>query len=61
MISSCQWLRVPGQLFIPPEAEASPSLFPLILFLHGAGETGSNNRSQINGNIDNLLAAAGDK
>jgi pimeloyl-ACP methyl ester carboxylesterase len=50
---------VPGRLYVPPEADpANPR--PLILFLHGAGETGSNNGSQINGNIDNLLAGAKD-
>ena len=30
----------------------------MILFLHGAGETGSDNLLQINGNIDNLLSSA---
>jgi predicted peptidase len=47
---------LPGRLYVPPEATASPR--PLILFLHGAGESGSNNVSQINQNIDNLLAEA---
>lgn len=50
---------LPGQLYIPPEAQDSPR--PVILFLHGAGETGTNNTSQINGNIDNLFAAAKDQ
>jgi len=49
-------LLLPGRLYIPPEASVSPR--PLILFLHGAGESGSNNLSQINVNIDNLLAEA---
>ncbi|TWU25920.1 PEP-CTERM sorting domain-containing protein [Bythopirellula polymerisocia] len=49
---------VPGRLYIPPEAATSIDPRPLILFLHGAGETGSNNVSQVNGNIDNLLAEA---
>ena len=49
---------LPGQLFVPPEAEDSAR--PIIVFLHGAGETGTNNRSQINNNIDNLLSAAKD-
>ncbi len=44
---------VPGRLYVPPEANNEPR--PLILFLHGAGETGTNNTSQVNGNIDNLL------
>lgn len=47
---------LPGRLYVPPEAETS--VRPVILFLHGAGETGTDNRSQINGNIDNLLSAA---
>jgi predicted peptidase len=47
---------LPGRLYIPPEAASSQR--PLILFLHGGGENGTNNTSQINANIDNLLAAA---
>lgn len=46
---------LPGRLYIPPEAATSTEPRPLILFLHGAGETGSNNRDQVNGNINNLL------
>src|SRR5262245_9814122 len=49
-------LLLPGRLYVPPEAAISSR--PLILFMHGAGETGTNNISQINGNIDNLLAEA---
>jgi predicted peptidase len=50
---------LPGLLYIPPEAKADPSVRrPLILFLHGGGEKGTNNRSQVNVNIDNLLAEA---
>ncbi len=49
---------LPGRLYVPPEAETHASGRPVILFLHGAGETGTDNRNQINGNIDNLLAAA---
>jgi len=47
---------LPGRLYMPPEATSSPR--PLVLFLHGGGENGTNNTSQVNGNIDNLLAAA---
>ena len=47
---------LPGRLFTPPEATAGDR--PLVLFLHGAGESGSNNVSQVNGNIDNLLNEA---
>ena len=51
--------NLPGQLYVPPEASSSAR--PVILFLHGAGETGSDNLAQINGNIDNLLTAAKDR
>lgn len=48
-----------GRLFVPADYAADPAKQrPLILFLHGAGESGTNNTSQVNGNIDNLLAAA---
>jgi predicted peptidase len=47
---------LPGRLYVPPEAASGPR--PLILFLHGAGESGVDNAAQVNGNIDNLLAAA---
>lgn len=49
---------VPGRLYVPPDAMTSPEPRPLILFLHGAGETGTNNTSQVNGNIDNLFDEA---
>ncbi len=52
---------LPGRLFIPPEAADLTTPRPLILFLHGAGETGTNNRSQVNSNINNLLLAARDE
>jgi predicted peptidase len=47
---------LPGRFYTPPEALTGPR--PLILFLHGGGERGSDNTLQINGNIDNLLAEA---
>jgi predicted peptidase len=50
---------LPGRLYIPPQAKSDSSVRrPLILFLHGSGERGSNNRSQVNVNMDNLLAEA---
>jgi predicted peptidase len=50
---------MPGRLYVPPEAISDPTTpRPLILFLHGAGEVGSDNLEQINLNIDNLLAGA---
>lgn len=47
---------LPGRLYVPPQAATGPR--PLIVFLHGAGESGSDNTAQVNGNIDNLLSAA---
>src|SRR4051812_27001712 len=50
---------LPGRLYVPPEATSDPTTRrPFILFFHGAGEDGTNNLNQINGNIDNLLAEA---
>src|SRR5262245_53156885 len=50
---------LPGRLYVPPEATSNPGTpRPLILFLHGGGEVGTNNTSQVNVNIDNLLAEA---
>ncbi|MBN2023417.1 MAG: tandem-95 repeat protein [Pirellulales bacterium] len=52
-------LNLPFRLFTPLGYEEEPDRqYPLILFLHGAGESGTNNTSQINANIDNLLAHA---
>lgn len=50
-------LNMPGRLYVPTNYDPSKT-YPMVMFLHGAGEAGSNNTSQINGNIDNLLAAA---
>ena len=47
---------LPRRSYVPPEAANGPR--PLILFLHGGGESGSNNTAQVNGNIDNLLSEA---
>ena len=49
---------LPGRLYVPPEASNPNASRPFIVFLHGGGESGSNNLSQINVNIDNLLAEA---
>lgn len=48
---------LPGRLYVPPEAATGPR--PLIVFLHGSGEVGSDNQVQVTGqNINNLLLAA---
>jgi predicted peptidase len=50
---------LPGRLYVPPVALTDLTApRPFILFMHGAGEDGTDNISQINVNIDNLLAAA---
>src|SRR3972149_965085 len=50
---------LPGRLPLPADYASDPTRpRPLILFFHGAGESGTNNLGQINGNIDNLLVAA---
>lgn len=48
---------LPGRLFVPTGYDPAQS-YPLVIFYHGLGEVGSNNTSQVNGNINNLLAAA---
>ena len=50
--------NLPGQLYIPPEAVPHDTQRPLIVFLHGAGESGVDNAAQINGNVDNLFEMA---
>jgi poly(3-hydroxybutyrate) depolymerase len=49
---------LPGRLYVPPEASNLATPRPFILFFHGAGEDGTDNVSQVNANIDNLLAEA---
>jgi predicted peptidase len=58
-LDSGDHIVLPGQLYVPTAYASDPKTpRPLILFLHGSGESGTDNLSQINGNIDNLLAAA---
>jgi len=49
-----------GRLFVPRDYDSAQS-YPLVIFYHGAGEQGRNNTDQVNGNINNLLAAAKDR
>ncbi|GHC07344.1 hypothetical protein [Cerasicoccus arenae] len=46
-----------GRLFVPNNYDPAQS-YPLVLFYHGLGEFGTDNMSQINNNINNLLANA---
>ncbi len=46
-----------GRLFVPDDYDPQRQ-YPLVVFYHGLGEVGTNNTSQVNGNINKLLAAA---
>lgn len=52
---------LPGRLYVPPDAMQPTTPRPLVVFLHGAGEIGSNNVTQVNGNIDNLFDEVKDR
>jgi predicted esterase len=45
---------LPYRLFLPPGHDAPGASFPLVVFLHGAGERGTNNTSQL-AYIDGLV------
>jgi predicted peptidase len=47
--------HLPYRLFVPTDYDPAKE-YPLVLFLHGAGESGTDNVAQVNGNIDNLFA-----
>ena len=47
---------MPYRLFVPPDYD-SQRAYPLVVFLHGAGESGTNNTSQVAVHIDNLIDA----
>jgi predicted peptidase len=47
---------LPYRLYSPTTAEPSATT-PVILFLHGAGERGTNNTSQVSGHIQGLIDA----
>ena len=46
---------VPGRLYVP-ETYTPAESYALVIFYHGVGERGTNNTSQVNANIDQLLA-----
>lgn len=48
---------MPYRLFRPAGHDTPGATFPLVLFLHGAGERGTNNTSQVNSHIDGLVNA----
>lgn len=48
---------MPYRLFRPAGYDTPGKKFPLVLFLHGSGERGNNNTSQVNSHIDGLVNA----
>ena len=48
---------MPYRLLAPPNVDQAGRQFPLIVFLHGAGERGTDNRIQMQLHIDGLRAA----
>jgi predicted esterase len=46
---------LPYRLFFPPGYDAPGAHFPLVLFLHGAGQIGNDNLSQVSSHIDGLI------
>ena len=50
---------MPYRVFIPPGYSTS-EVYPLIVFLHGAGERGNNNTSQLNNNANGAMQLVSD-
>ena len=44
---SAQGVTRPYRLFIPPQYDSQKKKYPLVLWLHGAGSVGSDNRKQV--------------
>lgn len=49
--------EMPGRLYVPTGIAAGEKR-PLVMFLHGVGEVGTNNSSQVNSNINGLFEEA---
>lgn len=45
------------RLFLPPDYEQASENYPLVVFLHGAGERGTDNLKQVSYHIDGLIDA----
>jgi predicted peptidase len=57
--SDGQGHTMPYRLYLPPGYDSSTTDYPLIIFLHGAGESGADNSlPSTNGHIDTLFNAA---
>ena len=48
---------LPARLYRPPGFDTSTNLLPLVLFLHGVGESGTDNVAQVNNRIGGLINA----
>ncbi|MCA9101863.1 MAG: hypothetical protein KDA63_11960 [Planctomycetales bacterium] len=48
---------LPYRLFLPPGYDDPGAEFPLVLFLHGAGERGNDNTAQVTNHINGLIDA----
>lgn len=75
LVSATAWAAVPGdflfrntspdntgmpyRIFVPPGYTATQA-YPLIVFLHGAGEAGTNNTAQLNNNANGALKLISD-
>jgi predicted peptidase len=57
--SDGQGHTMPYRLYVPPGYNVPGATFPLIMFLHGSGESGTdNNLPSTNGHMDNVYNAA---
>ena len=50
---------MPYRIFVPPGYDAAQA-YPLIVFLHGAGEAGTNNTAQLNNNANGAMKLISD-
>ena len=50
--------NLPFRYFVPPGYDSAQA-YPVILFLHGAGERGSDNEAQLNNNANGALQLLG--
>ncbi len=48
-------LQLPGRLYVPANYDPQKT-YPIVMFLHGYGERGTDNLAQINSNIDPVLS-----
>src|SRR3954462_9267390 len=49
--------RLPARLYRPPGFDTSTNLLPLVIVLHGVGESGTDNVAQVSSHIGGLINA----